>query len=707
MNINITSRTKTINAKLLLAIAVLLFVTWPASDAQLFKDTTIVKPLPRIMQWVDNDNYLLTKYNKEQRKDENFIVSIKNGEIKEYHNYKTSTAAKVEVKDGDIYLVTSEGRKQLTNTDDEEKLPVFSPNSEWVAFVRNNDLYALEVSSGKEIRFTSDGGEDFLNGYASYVYYEEILRRNSNYCAFWWSPDSRNIAFFHFDEREVPIFPVYNSAGKHGFIEKIRYPKAGDPNPKLKVGIASIEKSTVVWADFDENVDQYFGKPIWRHDGSSLLVQWMPREQNNLKLFDVNIVSGGTKEIFNEEQATWINWIDRFQWVKDGFLMVRDFDGWEQIYYHDANGKLKRKLTTGKNWRTNIERIDVKNQTLYYSSNAENSTRKDLYSVRLDGSQQRRITFGDYSFDNFLISPDYKQLITTFSNSQTPPQIALINIKNGKNKILADSKGSAFGSVDIGKREIVWLTTEDGLTLPGRITWPEKMEENKKYPVVVNIYGAPNYQAISDIWIMPMNTDYEEPIIRVAFAHRGAGDLGKTGLNYMHRNLGKWEMNDYMEWAKWLITIPSVDPEKVMITGSSYGGYLTLLALTYGAKYFKYGISDFPVTDWNLYDTHYTERYMDLPGDNPEGYKFGSVMTHINNYQEFGPSMLLLQHGAMDINAHAQNSYQLADALQRLNKPFEFMIYPSERHSWLGPKSRFTVQQRKIFQNKYLFNTNK
>lgn len=678
------------------------------SNGQLYKDTTQLKALPRVTGWADNENYIVKRYDAAQKKDISFLVNIHTGAEKKYTVEKKVKSISVNIADDDVLVNIDGAKKRLTNTKAVEKLPALSPDKKWVAFLRNNDLYAVEIATGKETRFTNDGSETILNGYASWVYYEEILGRASAYCAFWWSPDSKHIAFYRFDDSGVPVFSLYSSEGQHGFTEKTRYPKAGDPNPEVKIGLASIADGKVVWADFNQKDDQYFGAPFWRPDGSGILVQWMPREQNNLKLFDIDVTTGKKKEIYNEEQATWINWINRFQWVKGGFLMVRDFEGWEQIYFHAADGKLKQKLTTGKNWRTEIERVDEKEQTVYYTSKAELSTRANLYSVAMNGKNQKRLTFGDYSHTNTLLSPDAKYLITTYSNVQSPSKMALVNVKNGKVKDIADSKGAAFSSDKMEKVEIVWLKTDDGLELPGKITWPMGMNPSKKYPVVINIYGGPNYQAVNDSWSPSLPDEEEGQFIQMSFAHRGSGDLGKKGLNYLHRNLGKWEMHDYIEWIKWLRKNPNVDADKIMITGGSYGGYLTALALTYGAEYFKYGISNYPVTDWSLYDSHYTERYMDQPKDNPEGYKFGSVMTHAANYQKYGYSMLLLQHGTMDDNVHIQNTYQLADALQRLNKPFEMMVYPGQRHGWLGPKSKFTLNIKNRFQEKYLFdNSNK
>lgn len=675
-------------------------------EAQIFRDTTQVKMLPRITGWADNTHYIVEKYIGRQKS--LFSVDIRTKASKEINEKPVSSISIViELIKGDLYLKTAAGHKRLTTSVAEEKLPQLSPDKKSVAFLRNNDLYVINLATEQEVRYTHDGSETIMNGYASWVYYEEILKRTSNYQAYWWSPDSKHIAFYRFDDSQVPLFQLYNASGQHGFTERTRYPKAGDPNPKVKVGVASVVSSEVVWADFDQEVDHYFGKPYWRPNGTGLLVQWMPRRQNNLKLFDVNPDNGKVAEIYNEKQNTWIDWIDRFYWVNDGFVMVRDFDGWEQIYYHSSDGKLKQKLTNGQNWQVKVIRVDEKKQTIYYNTNAELSTRTDIYCVGMNGKRQKRLSFGPYSHDKVFLSPDGKHLITQYSNMETPDRIALVNITTGQIFPIADSKASTFNPAKLVKKEIVWMEAKEGLHLPATITWPSKMEIGKKYPLSIRIYGGPKHQLVSDNWVDPVVSEKDEQVIKVVFEHRGSGHCGKIGLNYLYGNLGKWEMEDYISWMKILLKNPYVDSTRVMISGGSYGGYLTALALTYGAEYFKYGISSYPVTDWKLYDSHYTERYMGLPKENPKGYAFGSVLNHVDRYQSYGPSMLLIQHGAMDDNVHIQNTYQLVDLLQRKNKSFELMIFPTERHGWKGPKIPFTVAVKDVFEQKYIFNKDK
>ena len=249
---------------------------------------------------------------------------------------------------------------------------------------------------------------------------------------------------------------------------------------------------------------------------------------------------------------------------------------------------------------------------------------------------------------------------------------------------LGNAHGTAFDSYRLALPELRTYKTRDGLELPLTIIWPLKMEPGKKYPVLISIYGGPDAGTVYDTWRPnpPAQWYAKEGIIQVAIDNRAAGHLGKIGMNYIHRQLGKYEIEDYMDATRWLTSQPGVDASKVCITGGSFGGYMTCMALTYGADVFTHGIASFSVTDWSLYDSHYTERYMDTPKDNPEGYKLTSVLTHAGKYK----GLLRIIHGTMDDNVHIQNSIQLVNKLEDLGKHFEFMVYPGERHGWGGAK---------------------
>jgi len=657
------------------------------AKGQIRLDTSVVKPLPHILGWKDNEHYIQSKYIGKQR--QLAIIDCKTGKVTvevPTANSNTSDSAATPA----IHIKGA-------------SLPLLSPDKKWVAYLKNNNLYARNLETDQEIQFTSDGTSTLMNGYASWVYYEEILKRDSHYRAFWWSPDSRYIAFYRFDDSKVPTMLLQSPIGQHGATEIMHYPKAGDPNPKVTLGIASLEKQHVRWSDLDHAKDHYLGTPFWRPDSKGLLVQWMPRRQNQLRLLDVDPATGNYKPIYQEQQETWVDWIKKIYWTKEGFFLIRDFSGWEQIYQYTRDGRLKNTVTNGKNWDIQILRIDPDNKEIYFTSSAENAIRTDLYKVRWDGKQQKRLTFGNYTHAKIMLSPKGDKFITQYSNVSTPTRMGLVYSSTGKVIDIADSKAAQFDTSRIRKKEILWLKTEEGLMLPASVSWPKQVVKGRKYPVIIRIYGGPKYQTVTDSWTTPMIDSTDEQAIRVVFEHRGSGHNGKSGLNYLYGNLGKWEIHDYISWIKKLKENPSVDSSRIFINGGSYGGYLTALALTLGAEHFNYGIADYPVTDWELYDSHYTERYMGLPKDNPNGYRYGSVLTHVDRYQRYGPAMLLIEHGAMDDNVHIQQTYQLVDLLQRKNKKFELMIYPTERHGWKGPKIPFTVSVKDTFQQKYLF----
>lgn len=661
--------------------------------------TEYERTLPRVSGWADGSHYL-------ERKNANgkavwYAVHAATGKSVRWTPPSRISMSSVRIEEGEVVYTGEQGKETLTKTRTVEKNPVLSPDGKWVAFTRDNDLYAIEIASGREIRYTFDGSETVKNGYASWVYYEEILGRASHYRSFWWSPDSRYIAFFRTDDAAVPVFPIYNARGQHGYTEYTRYPKAGDPNPEVNVGIVPVTGGPVAWADFNPKTDQYFGMPFWRPDGSGLFVQWMPREQNQLKLYEVKPANGEKKEIYDEKQPTWIDWIDNIHWVKEGFLMIRDCDGWEQIYLHNNDGTLRQKLTHGRKWKTAIVKIDEQEKKVYFTSCGELSTRTDFYSVRFSGKEQKRLTFGPYTHKDISLSPDNSYFITRYENVDTPPCLAAVDVKSGKVRVIGDSRNADADLKQFARTEMLWLKTPEGFDLPAYVTWPYPFVEGRKYPVVMQVYGGPNAGTVNERW-QSLRYRQSNDYIRIAVDHRGAGHCGKAGMNYMHRNLGKWEMEDYIAWVKYLRTFPCVDEKKVMISGGSYGGYITAMALTYGSEYFQYGYAQYGVMDWRLYDSHYTERYMDRPQDNPEGYKAASVLTYAGRYQTHGPAMLRIVHGMMDDNVHVQNSIQLVDTLQHLNKTFELMLFPNERHGWMGVKSEFTSGEMQRFMKQYL-----
>lgn len=661
---------------------------------------SLTRPMNMIAGWSDDNHYI--EMDSKDRK--MYTVDIKTG-AKAAYTPPPQSNVNVSIEGNDVYIRYGKNEpKKLTDNKDEEKNPTLSPDGKYVAFTRNNDLFAVEVETGKEIRYTSDATDVIYNGWSSWVYYEEILGRSTNYRAFWWAPDSKHIAFMRFDDTKVPMFPINGSTGQHGYVEKTRYPKAGDPNPEVKVGFVKTSGGPVTWADFNEKDDQYFGTPYWSYDGSNLMVQWMNRGQDNLKFYSVNPTSGSKKEIYDEKQSSWVDldYDGRIEYLKDKkyYILKSDKTGWAHFYLYTLDGKLINPITSG-NWQvTSLVHVDEKDKIVYFMARKEASTRTDLYRVDYSGKNLKRLTFGDYTHQ-VLPSTNGLYFITTYSNVSTPTKQTLIDRTGKVIKELGDSRSADFGQYIFGKTEMITIPTDDGYNLPAVITYPTNFDQNKKYPVVMSIYGGPNAGTVSNSWKGVANQWWaNEGIVQIAVDHRASGQFGKAGVALMHRNLGKWEMKDYTTAAKWLKAKSWVDNKKLLITGHSYGGYMTCLALTKGAEDFDFGYAGAPVTSWELYDTHYTERFMDTPQENPDGYKAGSVLTYVNNYK----GLLRIMHGDMDDNVHMQNTIQLIDKLQNANKHFELMIYPGGRHGWGGVKTPHNRAERMRFYYQNLLN---
>ena len=664
----------------------------------------ITTPLPRVLGWVDDGRLLINKKEHQDSAMKVFLVDCKTGKMTPSSADLLKTNAgpgvSISLRDNDVFVsIPGQPTKQLTKTPETEVNPTLSPDKAWVAFTRKNDLYTINIASGKEYRITNDGTDLILNGYASWVYFEEILGRPTRYKSYWWSPDSKQIVFMRMDDTKVPLFPIYSESGQHGYSENTRYPKAGDPNPTVRIGITPVAGGQLTWADFNENEDQYFGMPYWTPDAKTLLIQWMNRGQDNLIIYAVNPSNGSKKEVYNEKQKTWIDLDDQggrisFLGENKGFILQSDKDGWDQLYLHNNDGTLKNQITTGSNWSTNVQYIDEVKNIIYFTSRQENSVRTDLYRVDFDGKNQMRLTFGDYTHATEL-SPNGSYFTTRYSNASTPDRLALVSNKGKLILELGDSKGTDFDAYAMAKTEILRIPSEDGLfQLPIRITWPLNFDPAKQYPVMINIYGGPNAGTVRDGWQFNGQTQWwaKEGLIQVAMDHRASGQFGKNGINYMHRNLGNWELKDWITIVKWLRT-HGADSTRVGIAGFSYGGYMTCMALTAGAGYFTHGLAGGSVTDWKLYDSHYTERFMDTPAENPQGYAAGAVMTHADQYK----GLLRIYHGTMDDNVHLQNSLQLVKKLQDVKKHFEFMVYPGGRHGWGGNQQFHSANENNAF----------
>jgi dipeptidyl-peptidase-4 len=323
------------------------------------------------------------------------------------------------IKDNNIFLRSAAGEKQLTFDSAPEKNPTFSPDEKFVAFTRNNDLYTVEVATGKETRLTTDGTDLILNGYASWVYWEEIFGRPTAFRAFWWSPDSKTLAYMRFDQGRIKMFPLYNADGTHGSLEETRYPKAGDPNPDVKLGFVQATGGATTWVDFNSAVDHQLGWPEWKPDGSAMYVQWQNRGQDSLRLFAVNPKDASKKEVYFETQKAWIGLDeadDRLTFINGGadMIIMSDKSGWKHYSVYSSDGVFKNNITSGNYTVQEVLGLDEKTKTLYIRVRGKDGfARSDVYSVSLDGKKMTRLTFGNYNHSRSSFSPSYKYLITS------------------------------------------------------------------------------------------------------------------------------------------------------------------------------------------------------------------------------------------------------------------------------------------------------
>ena len=594
------------------------------------------------------------------------------------------------VKENDLFFfaIGDKELRRLTNDKTAEVNARFSPDGIKIAYTKNKDLYVYDLVNNKETRLTFDASDKIYNGYSSWVYMEEILGRPSHYAAFWWSPDGNKLAYLRTDETDVPVFTLNRldeADGIHGLIEATPYPKPGDPNPKVKMGIADVASAKTVWVKTDYSIDQYIAWPFWTPDSKKLAIQVVNRDQNDIKIILADPSSGDFTQIYDESRKTWVEFYEDIYVMNNnsGFIVRSYRNDWENLYYYGWDGKLITQLTNFNFRITGIDRVDEDMKMVYFSATGAESTNKHFFRVGLDGKNLFQITTGNGTH-NVSISPKGSYFVDTWNSVVSAGTMIALDKKAKIIREIHKFEQPAFDSSKNSRTELVKIMTSDGLfNMPAIITYPVNFDPTKKYPVVFTIYGGPDNKKVKNLWEGSNPSWYSQNgIITFSVDHRGSGHFGKKGLDYMYRSLGKWEILDYEDAVKWLLTKPYIDGARMGITGSSYGGYMTCLALTKGADYWTHGFAGSSVTDYRLYDNIYTERFMDTPQDNPEGYKDGSALNFVKNYK----GKLYMTHGDMDDNVHMQNSIYLISRLQDEGKTFEFMLYPGERHGIRGIK---------------------
>tara|TARA_R110002012_G_scaffold111393_1_gene256341 strand:- start:2567 stop:4732 length:2166 start_codon:yes stop_codon:yes gene_type:complete len=564
--------------------------------------------------------------------------------------------------------------------------PSLSPDGSKVAYVHNNNIFVWDIAANYTKQLTLDGVKNkIINGITDWVYEEEFAFVR----AFEWNSDGSKLAFIRFDETKVPEFSmdVYG-ANLYQTQTKFKYPKAGEVNSKVSLHIVDLDTYDITKVDL---VDPYYIPRIkWMNDPNILSVQTLNRHQNRLRLYAVNARNNTVSIILEETDDAYVSVTDDLTFLADdSFIWTSEKDGFKHIYLYNVDGKLMNQVTKGPWEVTKFYGYDQNEDLIYYQSTENGSINRDVYSVRSNGKNKRRLTtkLGQNTAD---FSANFTYFINAFSNSSTPPEYTLHNALNGKKvKDILNNQGliSKLEDYRINSKEFSTIAI-NGNKLNMWMIKPYDFDPTKKYPLFMTQYSGPGSQKVSNSW-MDTN-DYwfqmlaNEGYIVVCVDGRGTGYKGADFKKVTYKELGKYEVEDQIAAAKKLSELSYIDESRTGIWGWSYGGFMSTNCLLKGNDTFEMAIAVAPVTSWRFYDTIYTERFMRTPQENPSGYDENSPF----NYPELLKGKYLLVHGSADDNVHVQNTMRMVEALVQANKQFDWAIYPDKNHSIFGGNTR-------------------
>jgi dipeptidyl-peptidase-4 len=582
--------------------------------------------------------------------------------------------------------------KEITKLLDQVQEPTFSPDGTKIGYARANDLFVLDLITKKTTQITTDGKKNaIINGITDWVYEEEFAFVR----AFDWSADSKKLAYIRFDESEVPEFSmnIYKK-DLYPTVETFKYPKAGEKNASVSLFVYDIISTTSKAINLGNYSDFYIARMKWTNDANVLSAQVLNRHQDNLDLIFIDGTTGIAKVVMNEKDAAYVDVTDNLTFLKDNsYIWTSEKDGYNHIYLYDKTGKLKNQVTKG-NWEvTSYYGFDEKAKTVYFQSTENGSMVRDVYKISLDGKNKVKLS-QQIGTNAAIFSPNFDNLINTYSSASSPPIYSLNNSKDGKQiKGIVDNTllSEKLKKYNLPTKEFFELTTEKGNKLNAWIIKPKDFDASKKYPVFMYQYSGPGSQQVAndwldtnDMWFMMLS---QQGYITVCVDGRGTGFKGATFKKMTQKELGKYEVEDQIDAAKVIGNYSYVDKTRIGIFGWSYGGFMASNCILKGADVFKMAIAVAPVTNWRFYDSIYTERYMQTPQENASGYDTNSPI----NFAEKLKGNFLLIHGTADDNVHFQNSMQFIEALVQANKQFDWAIYPDKNHGIYGGKTRIQL----------------
>jgi dipeptidyl aminopeptidase/acylaminoacyl peptidase len=581
------------------------------------------------------------------------------------------------------FLFDSSKAVRLTRSAGAKELASLSPDSRYVAFVQGNNLHVVDIATQTDRALTTDGAALIFNGKMDWVYWEEIGRRSGR--AYWWSPGSSHLAFVRYDDTPVQKFHVIDHGPTRQKVELGAYPKAGDPIPTVKLGIVPVAGGPVAFVDLQGYSEgaMILTRAGWTPDGEKVFFCVQDRAQTWLDFCTAPREGGKPARLFREKTRTWVDDPGEPHFLKDGsFLLPSERTGWKHLYHFGKDGKLKRAVTSG-NWEVRrLHLVGEKEGWVYFSATKDSPIAVNLYRIKLDGSGLERLTTscGNHRVS---LSPKANLFVDHHTSHQTPATVRLYRIDGKLARTLDANPVHDLEEYDLGKLELVQIKTPDGFVLEGSLLKPPGFDASRRYPVWFTTYGGPHAPVVRDDWLGGRLRERGMANLGFLVFHvdpRSASGKGACSTWTAYRQLGVQELADIETAIRWLISSNKcVDAARIGMTGHSYGGFMTAYALTH-SKLFAAGVAGAPVTDWHNYDAFYTERYMNTPQENPEGYERTSVVKAASKLH----GRLLLIHGIMDDNVHVQNTLQFVRALQRADKDFELMVYPNDRHGIRG-----------------------
>ena len=591
----------------------------------------------------------------------------------------------------DYYLYNLDSKK-LTKILEQVQEPTFAPTGDRIAFAKNNNLYIYTIASKQTNQLTTDGKKNsIINGITDWVYEEEFAFVR----AFDWSVDGKKLAYIRFDETVVPEFSmnIYHK-DLYPTVETFKYPKAGEKNATVSLFIHDLTTSSIKEIDLKNYTDFYIARMKWTMESNVLSAQILNRHQDNLDLLFIDGNSGTVKVVLNEKDKAYVDVTDNLTFLKDNsFIWTSEKDGFNHIYLYDKTGKLKNQITKG-NWEvTAYYGLDEKSKTVFYQSVENGTTIRDVFRIGLDGKNKIKLSQLEGT-NHATFSPNFQYFINSFSNPTTPTKYSLCDAKKGMEVLtILDNKEllEKLKKYDLPSKDFFELTTEKGIKLNAWIIKPKDFDSSKKYPVLMYQYSGPGSQQVAkdwldtnDLWFMMLS---QQGYITICVDGRGTGFKGADFKKCTQKELGKLEVEDQIDAAKIIGNYPYVDKNRIGIFGWSFGGFMSSNCILKGAEVFKTAIAVAPVTNWRFYDSIYTERYLQTPQENANGYDNNSPI----NFAYKLKGNFLLIHGSADDNVHVQNSMQMIEALVQANKQFDWAIYPDKNHGIYGGKTRIQL----------------